>query len=169
MSVSTHSTCLPTKYRVQNYGFSYQCVNQKSPKTVISNRNIHLYQTEVIMKTFILVALFTVFTVIGCRNEAIEPDPSKKDPNKKEYMNTVTITGYDLRMCACCGGFIGNFKGDTNTVHAPGAENYLIDNTPEELGLHVADVRFPFTLNVDWEQSTKCTNERRIRFTKVYR
>jgi len=120
------------------------------------------------MKT-LLLALLTVAVLSSCREETIEPDTSKKDPNKTEYMNTITITGYDLRMCACCGGFIGNFKGDTNTFHARGADDYLINNTPEELGLHVADIRFPFTLNVDWEQKQECTSERRIHLTKVYK
>ena len=145
-------------------------MNQNSSHSVISVKETFIInEHEEAMKTFLLIAVLTIAGLNSCRNETLEPDPTKKDPNKKEYMNTITITGYDLRMCACCGGYIGNFVGDTNTKHTTNVEQYLIDNSPEELGLHVADVRFPFTLNVDWEKSTTCTTFNRIRFTKIYK
>ena len=53
-------------------------------------------------------------------------------------MDKGIITGFDNRMCSCCGGLLINFKGETQSYVG---EFYLIQNS-EELGIG-RDARFP--------------------------
>jgi hypothetical protein len=89
-------------------------------------------------------------------------------PTSTSYMNTITFTGYDARKCMCCGGLIGNFRGDTTSRIVPDSLSFLVVNQSDELGIDNRDMRFPFSLNVDWEEQSACAG-RRIKITKVYR
>jgi len=55
-----------------------------------------------ISKSVVAIAL-AFFIVSGC----------KKSESPATYMNNAIITGYDLRLCACCGGLLINFNNDT--------------------------------------------------------
>ena len=58
------------------------------------------------------------------------------------------ITGFDSRLCSCCGGLMINFKGETQSYVG---EFYLIQNSPEKLGIR-PDARFPMHVKVRWTQ-----------------
>ena len=70
----------------------------------------------------------------------------------ESYMNTATINGYDLRNCACCGGLLVNFDGNTK---AYSGTFYDCDNDPSSLGIDSATV-FPVTLQVNWKKDGIC-------------
>jgi len=74
-------------------------------------------------------------------------------------MNDATITGEDMRLCVCCGGFVIAIKGQTKT--------YLVGN-PDDLNLKSGD-KFPIALKIDWYiDSSHCGNYIKItRFKRL--
>ena len=64
---------------------------------------------------------------------------------KKEtpYMSDATITGYDQRLCVCCGGLMVKFNE---------SEFRLIANS-EELGISQNE-NFPINVKVDWKEDS---------------
>jgi hypothetical protein len=65
------------------------------------------------------------------------------------FMNDAVITGFDSRLCPCCGGLMINFIGETQPYKG---EFYLITNDPSELGIANNSV-FPIRMKVDWTQN----------------
>lgn len=66
----------------------------------------------------------------------------KKD---KEPTFDAVITGYDPRLCACCGELMINFKGETRPFIG---DFKLIDNSVD-LGIGSSE-KFPVYVKVDW-------------------
>jgi hypothetical protein len=89
------------------------------------------------MKKIILVTLLFLPIVISCKKEA-----------QDEYNGI--ITGYDLRMCACCGGtFI--------TIDKVG---YRIESLPPNSGIDFTKDTFPIYVIVSWHKSsTPCLGD----------
>ena len=89
------------------------------------------------MKKFILLVLVITVTLLSC----------KKEP-QDEYNGI--ITGYDLRMCACCGGtFI--------TIDKVG---YRFGNLPPNSGIDLTKDTFPIYVIVSWHKSnTPCLGD----------
>lgn len=89
------------------------------------------------MKKIILLALLISVTILSC----------KKEP-QEEYNGK--ITGYDLRMCACCGGtFI--------TIDKVG---YRIISLPPNSGIDLTKDTFPIYVIVSWHKSsTPCIGD----------
>src|SRR5215203_3988296 len=56
------------------------------------------------------------------------------------------ITGFDSRLCSCCGGLMINFKGETQSYVG---EFYLIQNSAGDLGIR-QDAHFPLHVKVRW-------------------
>lgn len=75
----------------------------------------------------------------------------------KKDATTVTdavITGYDARMCACCGGLMINFENNPSPYSG---SFYLINNMPANSGITNSST-FPIYLKVEWEKEpTKCS------------
>ena len=67
---------------------------------------------------------------------------------KEGSLDKGIITGFDSRLCPCCGGLMINFKGETQSY---AGEFYLIQNSPEELGIG-QDADFPMYVKVRWTQ-----------------
>jgi hypothetical protein len=61
------------------------------------------------------------------------------------YMSDAVITGYDARLCACCGGLMINFDG---VIEPYKGDFKLIDNS-SDLGISLNEV-FPIYVKVDW-------------------
>jgi hypothetical protein len=99
------------------------------------------------------LAIATIgFAVVSC----------KKESNTKYK---AVITGFDMRYCACCGGLVINFEGDTSF----NSNNYyLIVNKPEEFGI-TYDSKFPIYVNVDWEKVPNGCLGREIKINKLVR
>ena len=82
--------------------------------------------------------LIIICTVLGFLNLSCEKDGD---------MDNGIITGFDNRMCSCCGGLLINFKGETQSYVG---EFYLIQNSAE-LGID-QNARFPMHVKVRWTQ-----------------
>jgi hypothetical protein len=69
-----------------------------------------------------------------------------------KYMADAILTGYDARSCACCGGLMVTFNGETQPYSG---EFKLIKNT-DAIGIS-SNARFPIHVELDWTtDSTKC-------------
>jgi hypothetical protein len=67
-------------------------------------------------------------------------------------MADAILTGYDARSCACCGGLMVTFNGETQPYSG---EFKLIKNT-DAIGIS-SNARFPIHVELDWTtDSTKC-------------
>lgn len=66
-----------------------------------------------------------------------------------ESLTNAIITGSDARMCACCGGFMITFNGETKPYTG---DFKLIDNGAE-VGLKETD-SFPLYVKVAWRENT---------------
>ena len=69
---------------------------------------------------------------------------------EKPFMNDGVITGFDSRMCPCCGGLMINFVGEIQPYKG---SFYLIENNPSDLKINDSST-FPIYLKVDWTQKS---------------
>ncbi|HYF32682.1 MAG TPA: hypothetical protein VD993_16265 [Chitinophagaceae bacterium] len=60
------------------------------------------------------------------------------------------ITGFDPRMCACCGGLLINFDGDSIPMSG---KWHLVKNDPASLGI-TGSSNFPIHATVTYEMQT---------------
>ena len=74
-----------------------------------------------------------------------------------DYKSVGTITGDDLSMCACCGGWIIYIEN----------VRYLIDSMPDNSILNLADETFPITVKLDWLLLDKCSSYNRISVQRI--
>ena len=84
----------------------------------------------------------------------------KKAP---EPLADAVITGQDQRYCACCGGLMINFTGETRPYTG---DFKLIDNSAD-VGISPTEV-FPLYVKVDYVDLTKCGGNS-IKVTKLVR
>jgi len=97
----------------------------------------------------VVVIAIATLTNLGCKKG-------------KTYMNTAVITGFDLRTCACCGGLLLNFNGDT---HSYEGNYFLVSNTPSQLGI-TDSTTFPVYMQVDWVKDTLACLSNTITITR---
>lgn len=90
------------------------------------------------MKKLIFICL--LLAVTGC----------KRTDEKPSYESEGTITGYDLRTCAMCGGLEITIKNDT-TKNAP--PFYEINSSLQQLGISEI-TPFPIKVNLNWKRDT---------------
>jgi len=63
------------------------------------------------------------------------------DKDNESYKSIGTITGVDVTMCACCGGYI-IYIDDVR---------YLFDSIPKDSDLDLQKETFPLTVKLDWQ------------------
>ena len=90
------------------------------------------------MKSSILLVLTILLLAGGCKEDTF-------------YSNAV-ITGYDGRMCACCGGLMINFSNQTKPY---AGDFYLIENSADQLGIP-NNATFPIYAEVTYTKLSKC-------------
>ena len=76
--------------------------------------------------TFISILLMVVFSC------------SKED----NYMSSGTITGIDMSLCMCCGGWFIEIDNTT----------YRFNKLPDHCDLNLENEIFPITVKLDWEK-----------------
>jgi hypothetical protein len=59
------------------------------------------------------------------------------------------LTGFDLRMCECCGGLMINFNEETK----PYTGNFKLIDNAADLGISEND-KFPIYAKVEWKPDT---------------
>ncbi len=91
------------------------------------------------MKKSILL-IFIISILFSC---------SKDDDIKFE--SSAKITGYDMRKCACCGGWLIEIEGVKDIKH--------FDKAPKGLKIDLQDTKFPVLVNLNWTKTdTFCGN-----------
>lgn len=80
----------------------------------------------------ILATLLAMSAASGCRKA-------------NTYMTNAEVTGYDNRMCACCGGIWIKLDNDNST--------YDLSNTAASMGI-TDSTTFPLLLRVNWVHDT---------------
>lgn len=87
---------------------------------------------------------------------------------KKSNTNAIhaIITGYDPRMCACCGGLMINFEGITHPPMSP--DYYQVKNDPASLGI-MPTTAFPVYADVTYvlEAQPGCGSKGFVRITSI--
>ena len=82
------------------------------------------------MKNFVYIFLFSLLVYSSCDKQ---PGP--------DYQKA-TITGYDYRMCICCGGWFIEI----------GKETYRFDQLPPSSNLDLNNAEFPLKVKVIWKK-----------------
>lgn len=88
-----------------------------------------------VMRTKILVSIIVIlFCLVDCQKQ-----------NTNDYQSTGKITGADLRMCACCGGYYIQIDNVT----------YEFETLPASSTIDLQKETFPIMVKLDWQLSTK--------------
>jgi hypothetical protein len=95
-------------------------------------------------KLFLLLIIFFATSVISCE--------------KKKYENTGIITGSDMTMCACCGGYLIEIDGN----------KYRFEKAELPSGFTFVDTQLPLTVELNWELKTGvCTGFNWIKISDI--
>lgn len=80
--------------------------------------------------------------------------------DKAEYEYTATITGADMAMCACCGGYFIEIDGF----------QYRFEKSELPLGFTFEDKQLPLEVELNWELKTNvCTGFYWISISRIKR
>ena len=74
------------------------------------------------------------------------------EENSNDFISKGIITGPDIRMCVCCGGWYIQINGST----------YEFDSLPDNSNIDLLKETFPLFVKLDWQLSGKggCPNNR---------
>lgn len=90
--------------------------------------------------------IFLITIMIACTKE------------NEDYKSVGKVTGVDLTMCGCCGGWIIYIEDI----------RYLIDSMPKNSDINLATETFPITVKLDWQLvSTGCSAFNRIKVQRI--
>ena len=79
---------------------------------------------------------------------------------KVKYENTATITGADMAMCACCGGYFIEIEGT----------QYRFDKSELPSGFTFDDKQLPMDVELNWKlETSQCTGFYWISISKIKR
>ena len=88
------------------------------------------------IKPFTLL-LFIVFGFFAsCNND---------DNSNNEFESTAKITGLDLTLCACCGGWIINISGED--------PDKRFTNLPQSSNIDLENATLPINVKLNWSES----------------
>ena len=102
--------------------------------------------------SILLMLMLAISAIISC----------KKD-DQCQYMNNAQIIGYDLRLCACCGGYQVTID---NVPNPNGNSFFLVSEFPS--GFSVGDNPiYPILIKIDWEVDTSKCFGNYIKISKI--
>lgn len=100
------------------------------------------------MKTKLLFAFFIILIGFVCCHKE----------NNSGFQSDGKITGFDARMCACCGGTYIEIDGVT----------YEFDSLPVSSNVNLQKDTFPILVKLDWQLSDKVAcPDKRITILKI--
>jgi len=95
-------------------------------------------------RTFLLLLIVFTTLVISCE--------------KTKYESTGTITGADMAMCACCGGYFITIEGIV----------YRFEKSELPVNFTFNDDQIPLQVELDWELKTQsCAGFNWIKISKI--
>lgn len=86
------------------------------------------------MRNKLLIGVFLIIGFVGCQKQ-----------NSNDFQSTGKITGADVRMCACCGGWYIQIDNVT----------YEFDSMPVGSNIDLQKETFPIMVKLDWQLSTQ--------------
>jgi hypothetical protein len=96
------------------------------------------------MKNTFFLLLFSTLLIFSCE--------------KDKYESSGTITGADLAMCACCGGYFVDINGT----------QYRFEKSELPSNFTFTDDQLPLRVELDWELKTEiCTGFEWIKISKI--
>jgi hypothetical protein len=96
------------------------------------------------MKISVFLFLISIILITGCK--------------KENYESTGTITGQDLALCACCGGYFIEIDGI----------QYRFEKSELPNNFTFEDNQLPLQFELDWKLKTDaCTSFNRIEISKI--
>ncbi len=107
---------------------------------------------SVIKLTKLFTILLILFSLSSCK---------KKVPALK--MVDAVITGYDMRLCACCGGLLINFE---NNPEKYSGNYYLINSLPPNSGID-ENSKFPVKVLVQYTIDKNRCNSNFVDILKI--
>lgn len=95
------------------------------------------------MKIKILTLLFILgFIILSCDND---------DDSQMQFESTAIISGLDMTLCACCGGWIININGEDSGKR--------FSELPQNSSINLQNSTFPITVQLNWTESEEyCGN-----------
>jgi len=96
------------------------------------------------MKTTVFLLMISTMLVLSCE--------------KTKYESKGTITGPDLAMCACCGGYFIEIEGT----------KYRFDKSELPKNFTFTDSQLPLRVELDWKlKAESCTGSNWIKISKI--
>ncbi len=83
------------------------------------------------MKTIIIALSILLFNILSCSSDV------------NEFKDDGTITGYDVRECACCGGYFIDIRKVT----------YRFFELPVNTNFNLDSASFPVYVRLDWTKN----------------
>ncbi|PKV48876.1 hypothetical protein ATE84_0891 [Aquimarina sp. MAR_2010_214] len=69
------------------------------------------------------------------------------DDDEPEFESTALISGFDMTLCTCCGGWIIDIDGEES-------ENRFSE-LPQNSGINLETVEFPISVKLNWTKSNE--------------
>ena len=77
--------------------------------------------------------------------------------DEDSYQSTGLITGPDLALCACCGGYFIEIADSS----------YRFDNLSGSSDIDLSNTVFPILVNLDWQNERNCGGFKYIEITRI--
>jgi hypothetical protein len=88
-----------------------------------------------------LVLILGAITFTSCGNDS----PVTNDDSPVAFESTAVISGFDKRMCRCCGGWIINIDGEELSKR--------FDELPQNTFIDLQSTTFPVNVQLNWTES----------------
>ena len=93
------------------------------------------------------IKMLTLFFALGCIALSCKND----DDSPTQFESTAIISGLDLTLCACCGGWIINIDQEESARR--------FSELPQNATIDLENSTFPITVQLNWEASDEyCGN-----------
>lgn len=92
------------------------------------------------MKNRISTLLFALgFIVLSCSNN------DEDDNTSMQFQSTATISGFDMTLCGCCGGWIINIDNEVSDKR--------FSTLPQDSNIDLENSTFPINVQLNWTES----------------
>ncbi len=90
-----------------------------------------------------LLVFFGFIILLGCDND--------DDSQASKFESTATISGFDMTLCACCGGWVININGQES--------DRRFSELPQNSNIDLQNSTFPLSVRLNWSESNEyCGN-----------
>lgn len=95
------------------------------------------------IRKFYLILVLSILLFADCASD--------DDSSLVQFESTATISGFDMTLCACCGGWIINIDGEYSDKR--------FSELPQNSNIDLQNSTFPITVRLNWTESEEyCGN-----------